>query len=223
MKIIEPSFRLSTPFSDNLTREDGIRMLRFIEAQARISHRAEDRQTEDSWERFIKSVVIDHGDMSVIEHVSVTATLRTDRGVLFELTRHRLFSFTCESTRFVNGKKSYPEGLEFVMPAELDKGSWHWEQAVSNSEREYLDMLECGARPQEARAVLPNSLACTIAVTGNLRTWRAFFLSRVSREAHPDFKRLTIPMLEKFKELFPIIFDDIEDGLRQVDLARKPR
>src|SRR5271155_3305557 len=110
MKIIEPSFKLSTPYTSSLTPQDGIDMLRFIETQARISHRSEDKQTGDSWQRFIKAVVLDHGDWSVTEHVSITATIRTDRGITHELVRHRLFSFTQESTRFVR----YKEGLEFI-------------------------------------------------------------------------------------------------------------
>jgi thymidylate synthase (FAD) len=227
MKIIEPSFKLSTPYtvsrwpSDALTREDGIGMLRFIEIQARISHRSEDKQTLDSWERFIPAVVIQHGDWSVVEHVSLTATIRVDRGVTHELVRHRLFAFTQESTRFVR----YKGELEFIKPIAItgDVLFAEWKGAMFGADQSYQMLLEQGSRPQEARSVLPNSLAATIAVTGNLRNWRHFFLMRTSKETHPDFKRITIPMLAEFKKIIPILYDDIEPDQRQVDNLRKPR
>jgi thymidylate synthase (FAD) len=220
MKIVEPSFKLSTPEHSILFRHNGVDMLRFIETQARISHRSEDRQTADSWERFIKAVVLEHGDWSVVEHASVTATLRVDRGVTHELVRHRLFSFTQESTRFVR----YKEGLEFIHPVNAPYGCFaNWDLALMQCEKTYEQLVDAGWRPQEARSVLPNALAATIAVTGNLRNWRHFFLMRTSKETHPDFKRITIPMLEEFKKIVPLLYDDIEPNARQIDNLRKAR
>ena len=112
MKIIDPSFEIIRP-----KENDGVYCLQIIEAAARISHRSEDKQTPDSWKRFIQAVVIEHGDWSVVEHVSASVLFRLDRGITHELVRHRLFSFTQESTRFVNGRKNYPEGLEFITPS----------------------------------------------------------------------------------------------------------
>ena len=79
MKIIEPSFHIETPFGP-LTPEVGQKLLVFIERQARISHRSEDLQNENSWQRFIEAVVIQHGDWSVVEHASITVVFRVDRG-----------------------------------------------------------------------------------------------------------------------------------------------
>lgn len=226
MKIIEPSFTLSTPWNDGLIRADGIRMLRFIEQQGRISHRSEDKQTLDSWERFIPAVVMNHGDWSITEHASVTATIRTDRGITHELVRHRLFAFTQESTRFVRNAGE----IEFIRPSELvnqdvekrsDSRVELFDEAMKTAEFNYHALLGLGIRPQEARSVLPNALAATIAVTGNLRNWRWFFLARTTKETHPDFRRLSIPMLAEFKQVVPIIFDDIEPETRQIENARK--
>lgn len=220
MKIIEPSFRLSTPWTPHgLTQDDGIRMLRFIEEQARISHRSEDRLTEDSWEKFIKVIVVDRGDWSVTEHASITATIRTERGVTHEMVRHRLASYTQESTRFVR----YKEGnMEFIPPANL-KNTTRWTAAMVSAEHSYRDMLENGERPQEARGVLPTNVAATIAMTTNLRNWRLFFLMRTSKETHPDFKRITIPMLAEFQKVVPLLYDDITPEQRQVDNLKKAR
>lgn len=223
MRIIEPSFSLSTPHSSGLTRQDGIKLLRFIEQQARISHRSEDRQNLDSWEKFITAVVINHGDWSVTEHASITVTIRTDRGITHELVRHRLFAFTQESTRFVRyGAK---QELEFIKPVNGIVGDLEddWKAAMRQAEDSYNKMLGFLVRPQEARSVLPNALASTIAVTGNLRNWRHFFLMRTSKETHPDFKRITIPMLAEFQKVVPLIYDDIQPDQRQVENLRKAR
>ena len=222
MKLIEPSATLIRP----QTPEGGLIALRAIESMARISHHSEDGQTPDSWKRFIEAVVIQHGDWSVVEHGVASVVFRVDRGITHELVRHRLFSFTQESTRFVNGAKKYPDGLEFILPVEL-KGDPTTEGrfafSFSRAEQEYLNLLSQGERPQEARSVLPNALAATVGVTGNFRNWRHFFLMRTTRESHPDMRRVTIPLLAQFKERIPILFDDIEPDARQVDNMKKPR
>lgn len=220
MKIIEPTFDLIRP----INAMAGLDQLRSIEKMARISHRSEEAQTLESWERFIKAVVLEHSDWSVVEHESATVIFRVDRGVTHELVRHRLFSFTQESTRFVNGRKSYPDGLEFIRPLNLPKNSWlDWERSCGATEGLYLDLLDRGVRPQEARSILPNSLAATIAVTGNLRNWRHFLLMRTSKETHPDFKRVTVPLLMVFQTRVPLLFDDIVLDEKQSLAQRKPR
>lgn len=219
MKIILPRFSIL----DVATREDGIKLLRRIEQMARISHRTEEKQTPDSWERFLTAVVLQHGDWSVTEHVSVTVIFRLDRGVTHELVRHRLGAYTQESTRFVNyGKRE----IEFILPEFLVSPSESaarglWEIAMRDAEAMYLDLLETGQPPQMARSVLPNATASTIAVTYNLRQWRAFFLQRTTAEAHPDFRRVTIPLLVEFKERIPLLYDDIEPNIKQsISIAR---
>jgi thymidylate synthase (FAD) len=220
VKIIEPSFSLSTPLGP-LTPEAGVQMLRFIETQARISHRSEDKQTKDSWLRFIKAVVLNHGDWSVTEHASITATIRTDRGITHELVRHRVGSYTQESTRFVRNAND----VEFIKPESIreEYSQITWWDSLQVAETNYHALLLQGIRPQEARSVLPNALAATIAVTYNLRNWRHFLLMRTSKEAHPDMKRITIPMVAEFKKVIPLLYDDIEPEQRQIENLRKAR
>jgi thymidylate synthase (FAD) len=224
VKIIEPSAILIRPQH----AEGGLIALRFIESMARISHHSEDAQTDDSWKRFIEAVVIQHGDWSVVEHGVASVLFRVDRGITHELVRHRLFSFTQESTRFVNGAKKYPEGLEFIRPTAIPTGTevWdtnQWEVPLRIAERSYFWLLDRKVRPQEARSVLPNALASTVGVSGNLRNWRHFFLMRTTIETHPDFRRVTIPLLEQFKERIPLLFDDIKAEDRQIDNMEKAR
>lgn len=223
MKIIEPTYNIIDPVGQT----EGIGLLRKIERMARISHRSEDKQTSDSWNSFIQAVVIGHGDWSVVEHASATVIFRVDRGVTHELVRHRLFSFTQESTRFVRyiNNPGFGEGMEFIIPSVMNTPQLFdlWMQQMIDAEQRYNKMIGYSARPQEARSILPNALAATIAITGNLRNWRHFFLMRTSKETHPDFRRVTVPLLIQFQALIPILYDDIVPNERQIENLRKPR
>ena len=70
-------------------------------------------------------------------------------------------------------------------------------------------MIELGATPQEARSILPNSLKTEIVVSMNLREWRHFFKLRTSLRAHPQMREIACSMLDEFKRIVPVIFDDI--------------
>lgn len=224
MKIIEPSARLISP----ICVEEGLCTLQFIERMARISHKSEETQTETSWQRFLDLVITKKGDWSVTEHGHASVIFRVDRGVAIELRTHRyLFAdmesaYTQESTRFVRGDTKYPDGLEFIQPAEL-KNPEMFTVACVYAEYNYLSMLDNKERPQEARSVLPNAYAATIGITCNLRAWRNFLLMRTTQETHADFRRVTIPLLADFKARMPLLFDDIEPNARQIDNLRKPR
>ena len=101
MRVIEPYARLM----DVPDRVRGIELLQKIEWAGRISHRSEDAQSADSWQRFVSAVVLGHGDWSIVEHATATVDCYVDRGITHEIVRHRLFAFTQESTRFVNYEK----------------------------------------------------------------------------------------------------------------------
>jgi thymidylate synthase ThyX len=79
-------------------------------------------------------------------------------------------------------------------------------------EDRYLCLLEWGASPQEARAVLPNSLKTEIVVTANLREWRNIFKLRavgVTGKPHPQMLEVMVPLLEEVKKQIPVVFDDL--------------
>jgi thymidylate synthase (FAD) len=206
---------------DIKTRAEGIALLRKIEWCGRISHRSEQAQSDDSWQRFIEAVVLGHGDWSIVEHASATVDMMVDRGITHEIVRHRLFSFTQESTRFVNYEKKMPPS--FIQPDMPAAAVSHWHNAIENCEQRYRDMLAHGCSPQIARSVFPNALASRIIVTGNLRNWRHFFIMRTTREAHPQMRDVTIPLLAEFKDKIPLLFDDIEPLSKQSEAMKKGR
>lgn len=232
MNIVQPYARIISinGCSPNMIDWDraGIYALQHIEWCGRISHRSEEAQSKDSWERFIKAIVIDHGDWSIVEHVTASVDFLVDRGITHELVRHRLFSFTQESTRFVSYEKKMP--LSFIPPAAANReqSGWDvmaapaWDRAVKECELAYKEMIRAGCAPQIASSVFPNALASRIVVTGNLRNFRHLLLMRTTKETHPQFRQVSIPLLKEFQEKIPLLFQDIEPESRQIDNMRKP-
>jgi thymidylate synthase (FAD) len=227
MKIVQPYASLM----DVPDRDAGIALLRKIEFCARISHRSEEAQTLDSWERLIQFVVMQHGDWSVVEHASVTVDMLVDRGITHEIVRHRLFSFTQESTRFVNYEKKMPPS--FISPFEFythdtysfeeESNLRRWMESIDKAEESYILLIKSGISPQIARSVFPNALASRIIVTGNLRNWRHLFIMRTTKESHPQMRQVTIPLLREFQSKIPLLFDDIEPLAKQSEGMKRAR
>lgn len=237
MQIVEPYARIVIPpyscipdgelTPDSLKRY-GIELLRHVEWAARVSHRSEEHQGPGTWHRLISSVVLQHGDWSVTEHAVVTVEALVDRGITHEWVRHRIGAYTQESTRFVNYARKMPPS--FIMPQEFGQsednpagGDVWWNKATETAEDCYQHLVADGVSPQIARSVFPTALASKLIVTYSLRSWRHFFLMRTSREAHPQMRQVTIPLLAEFKATIPLLYDDIEPEQRQADNMRKMR
>lgn len=224
VNIVQPYARIISIHGDYSDASAGINALRHIEWCGRISHRSEEAQSTVSWERFIKAVVLDHGDWSIVEHVTASVDFLVDRGITHELVRHRLFSFTQASTRFINHVKKMPP--EFINPFSEDQANHpaqlEWMSAIEASEQAYRRLIEEGNSPQIARSVFPNALASRIVVTGNLRSFRHLLLMRTTKETHPQFRQVSIPLLKEFQSKIPLLFSDIEPESRQIDNMRKP-
>ena len=236
MKIIKPYAKIlgtcitDDGIEDTFCRECGIRLLQRCEYAARISHRIEDKITVDSYDKFLRFIVLEHGDFSVIEHASVSVEAVVDRGITHEWVRHRLGAYTQESTRFVNYGKS-KDGIKFIDTEpnfDMDTIMGNSNRAIiethlMNGEKIYLELINRKVSPQIARSILPNALASKILVTYNLRQWRHFFLMRTSKETHPQFKEVTIPLLKEFQEKIPILYEDIIPEGKQSENMRKLR
>ena len=68
------------------------------------------------------------------------------------------------------------------------------------AENRYLDLLEQGLKAQEAREVLPNSTKTEVIMTGFISDWLQFFKLRTDKAAHPEMRKLTIPLEKEFKK-----------------------
>ena len=205
MKIVDASFEI-------VNMPDGREVLKMLEKIGRVCYKSENRIEKDSAEKFLKTI-IRNGHESVIEHVNITVKIICDRGVTHEIVRHRIASYSQESTRYCNySNERFGNELTFIRPTfwKNDKEKYEiWLGVMQEVEKNYMELIKLGARAEEARSILPNSLKTEIVVTMNLREWRHFFRLRTSVKAHPQIREVSIAILKKFKDCIPVIFDDI--------------
>jgi thymidylate synthase (FAD) len=204
MKLIKSNYSI-------LTKLSGIEILKKIERIGRIAYKSEDKITENSARKFI-SMVVELNHLSVIEHQGFSVKFIIDRGISHELVRHRLSSFTQESSRYCNyNKDKFDNQVSFIdIKPHLTKDQYaQWLFSMETAERDYQTLIQDGCSPQFARSVLPNSLKTEIIVSANLREWRTIFKQRTAGDAHPQIREVMRPLLDEIKGLIPIIFDDI--------------
>lgn len=188
--------------------------LELIERAGRISYKSEDKTAQGSAASFVGRILTQQHE-SVIEHVSASMLFVTDRGVSHEIVRHRIASYTQESTRYCNySKDKFGNGVTFILPVrfydttdEKEERYDRWIRAMRATEMFYLAELSCGATAQEARDFLPNSLKTEIAMTANLREWRHFFKLRTHQSAHPQMRDLALQAQAMFRQCIPVLFE----------------
>ena len=213
MKIIKAGYEI-------LDELNGEEILKKIEKVARVCYKSEDKIAEGSAEKIVRAL-IKSKHLAMLEHFSFSVKFIVDRGISHEIVRHRVASFAQESTRYCNyGNKGgditviEPHYWNYV-PNDVVRNSLHdiWVEGVAKAEDRYLELLSYGASPQEARAVLPNSLKTEVVMTANLREWRHFFSLRACGETgkpHPQMLEVAVPLLKELKGTIPVVFDDLE-------------
>lgn len=205
MKIIPPSFYFNNDIN-------GQEILEKLEKAGRVCYKSEDKICDGSSEKFVSNI-IKRGHESVLEHEKVTVTIVCDRGVSHELVRHRIASYSQESTRYCcYSNDKFGNELAFIKPCFWPDDSFEykiWAAQMEGVENCYKSLVASGATAQEARSVLPNSLKTEIVVTMNIREWRHFFKLRTSPAAHPQMREIAQMMLDEFKDKIPVLFDDI--------------
>ena len=170
---------------------------------------------ENNWLKDLKYIC----EPTVFHEKRATVHFVCDRGVSHEFVRHRVMSFAQESTRYCNySKDKFGNELTFIQPCWLDDerlklyGPYHtiirdkspesiFIANLNNAERDYLDLISLGWKPQEARAILPNSLKTELVVTGFTSDWNHFFDLRArgtTGAPHPQAKELAEPLMEEF-------------------------
>ena len=228
MRLIKPSFEI-------IDKIDPIAIYKKIELIGRTCYGSEKKITENSYKDFIK-MIMNKKHYSVIEHEKISVKIICDRGVSHELVRHRLASYSQESTRYCNySKDKFDNQLTFILPPWIDsrlRGNFNpkktqhqlyrmfqpaslrdynnellFLKSCSTAECCYFEALELGQTPQQARSILPNSLKTEIVMTTNLRHWIEIFKQRTAKVAHPQMREIMIPLEKEFKKLLPLIFD----------------
>jgi len=217
--------KIVKPYAEVIGNVDGSAILKHIELCGRVCYKSEDKITDGSAEKFVAGI-IKRGHEAVLEHACITAKVVCDRGVSHEIVRHRLAAYCQESTRYCNysGDK-FGEEITVIEPSDAfgwdlsnadDYAAYQaWKQSTEQAERAYFNMLAHDAKPQEVRAVLPNSLKTEVMMTANLREWRHFFRLRTAPAAHPQMREVAISLLRQLQKLVPVVFDDISPEVQK--------
>ena len=149
----------------------------------------------------------------------ITVHFVCDRGVSHEFVRHRVMSFAQESTRYCNySKNKFGNELTFIIPCWVGEGQENasledrdicgntyadlcFKENLAKADRAYFTLIKQGWTPQQARAVLPNSLKTELVVTGFTSDWEHFFGLRArgtTGAPHPQAKELAEPLMKEF-------------------------
>ncbi len=168
--------------------------------------------------------IIDVGHFAVLEHASASFYITgISRSCTHELVRHRHFSYSQLSQRFVPeddaqvvippGLEDDPELQQLVLDA-ADASRMAYLELLARLEAKFADQPNAVLRRkqarQAARAVLPNDTETRIVVTGNYRAWRHFIAIRASEHADVEIRRLAIACLRELTVLAPSAFADFE-------------
>ena len=164
------------------------------------------------------AMLIKRGHESVLEHASATFKITTDRGITHEIVRHRIASFSQESTRYVDymvkedgeAVESKAINIKVILPIGLDDGQMDvWSRAMIKAEEYYEDLRRSGCPPQVARDVLPTCLKADIVMTCNFREWRHFIKLRASKAAHPKIQVIAKGIHAALNKHAPNVFPDL--------------
>ena len=151
----------------------------------------------------------------------ITVKFITDQGILREFTRHRVFSFAVESTRYCNySKNRFSNEVTFIQPnwiSDEDIKDYHinynyfidqdtnhitavnrFMSALKNAEYFYMELIKLGWKPQQARNILPLATKCDMIMTGFVSDWKHFFELRDAASAHPQAQELAHSLYEAF-------------------------
>ena len=208
MQLIDPKIEVE--------EVDGIKIMKRIERACRTCYRSEEKITDESYKTLLNNCIT-RGHESVLEHEKITVRMTCDVGVYKDLTRHRIASFSIESTRYCNyGKDKFNSEIKFIKPCNIEEGTDIynlWKDACNKIEKDYLEMSKLGAAPDQLRMILPHSTAAEVTMTANIREWKHILLLRTSKHTHPSIRQLLIPLLLYFKEIMPEIFGNMEYDL----------
>lgn len=192
------------PYSKVVTRRD----CTYITTNYRVL-------VENDWLSDLKFLSV----RNIVHKKRTTVKFICDRGVSHEFVRHRVFSFAQESTRYCNyTKDKFNNELTFIIPCwikDLEEGNYYayceyhhaendpckeWFDVCMNAENVYIELIEKGWKPQEARSILPNSLKTELIITGFDSDWQHFFELRCAPNAHPQAKELADMLKDKFNK-----------------------
>ncbi len=170
--------------------------------------------------------ILEVGHLSLLEHASVTFYITgISRSCTHELIRHRHFSYSQLSQRFVPEHDSNvvcppairgDAELEAMFVTATDASRAAYVDLLAALEAKFADVPNAILRRkqarQAARSVLPNATETKIVVSGNYRAWRHFVGMRATEHADVEIRQLAIECLRQLSTLAPTVFGDFEIG-----------
>lgn len=205
MQIIKPWIEIK--------KFDGVQLMKNLELAAKQCYRSQDNITDESYKKFL-SGCINRGHESVIEHEKISIRMCCDVGCYKDLTRHRLASFSVESTRYCSYNKGKFGGeIKFIEPCNIEKDTEEykvWYNCMQDIEEAYMKMSKLNCYPDQLRMLLPHSTAAELYMTADMREWRHILSLRAAKYAHPSVQQMMIPLLRHLQNEMPELFGTIE-------------
>jgi len=201
------------PQSYNVTfhvPEDHDDIISLIEKAARACYQSQDKMGEGTAGPLIRKLIA-KGHESVIEHCSATVCYTVSRAIANELERHRLASYSQESTRYCAfDKGKFNSEITCIDPPEASAQFRNmYIHHMKQCESVYLRARKKYVPAEEARDLLPLGLKTELYMTANLREWRHIFKVRCARAAHPHVRILMRQIFIEFRDRLPDVFGDI--------------
>lgn len=189
---------------DNKSYEE---ILDKIETAGRTCYKSPKKGDIKAKEQFVRGI-IKRGHESVIEHECLTFKIITDRAIANEMVRHRLASYSQQSTRYVD-----LSDLRVILPLDIEAHSVGYAMVdfLQQCEQFYQKLIELGAKKDIARAVLPQATATEIVMTMNFRALRHFLKLRLHKSAHANIRDIARQIFDIVKEKYPVFVEDLED------------
>jgi thymidylate synthase (FAD) len=181
-----------------------------IELATRTCYKSEDSYDPQKTAAFLDKIVNQYHHESVIEHGVASFRIVCDRGVSHEIVRHRIASYSQESTRYCNyGKDKFGNQISVLEPPGLTTPQQLvWLRAMESAETAYFQLINAKVSPQIARSVLPNSLKTELVMTTNFRSWLNFLKLRTASGAHPQIREIALEIQKILQSECPEIFGD---------------
>lgn len=204
---------------------DAEKVLKKIEYACRTCYQSHDKIADGTAEKLIRNC-LKRGHESVLEHAALTFKVVCSRATLAQWTRHRIASYSVESQRYCSyAKDKFGSEITYIKPAWFDKinssneeesskynNIWNLlESSCKSAEEYYFNLINAGAKPEEARAILPNATKCEMVWTANVREIRHFIKLRASAAADPDIRIIARQLLQWMRDNgLGVLVEDIE-------------
>ncbi len=206
-----------------------------IEASGRTCYASWSNPSRRTNEQYIANL-LSQGHLSVLEHSAASFYIRgISRAASHEIVRHRLFSYSQRSTRFVD-----ESDCNFIVPdciAEDPTLSQIFTETVTKAQEAYRQLYEALREKfahledrtlrrklarQAARMVLPQATETAMVMTGNFRAWRHFIRMRASEHADVEIRKVAVAVLKELQKVAPAVFGDfrlrpLPDGTEEAE------